>query len=159
MSHDETRVRRALSCAFRYALALTHDHWLAEDLVSEACLATANSGARLDEAYLMTAVRWRYVDHLRRSGRERAAQNGLTEDARSSPAPDRASGPPHSALDGALRSLRPEEREVLFLHVVSGLSVRDIVQATDKPRGTILSLLQRGRQKLADRLQPSELEA
>lgn len=158
MSHDETRVQRALSCAFRYALALTHDHWLAEDLVSEACLATASSGARLDEAYLMTAVRWRYIDHIRRSNRERVAQNGLMEDGRSSAVPDRASGPRHSALDGALRSLRPEEREVLFLHVVSGLSVREIMRATDTPRGTILSLLQRGRQKLVDRLQPSQLE-
>jgi RNA polymerase sigma factor (sigma-70 family) len=55
-------------------------------------------------------------------------------------------------LEVALQRLRPEEREVLFLHVVAGLSVREITRVTRKPRGTILSLLQRGRNKLREQV-------
>ena len=53
-----------------------------------------------------------------------------------------------STLDWMLAQLRDVEREALFLHVVEGYSVNEIAVLTGKPRGTVLSLIHRGRQKL-----------
>ena len=56
-------------------------------------------------------------------------------------------------LDRALAALRPEEREVLFLHAVTGLTAREIATISDQLRSTVLSLLQRGRRKVRERMQ------
>ena len=57
-----------------------------------------------------------------------------------------------SDLDTLLATLSDGEREALYLNCVEGYSTREISEQTGKPRGTILSLIARGRQKLQDRV-------
>ena len=58
-----------------------------------------------------------------------------------------------TTLDRALATLRPQEREVLFLHAVTGLTAREIATINDQSRSTVLSLLQRGRNKVRQRME------
>ena len=48
--------------------------------------------------------------------------------------------------------LRPEESEALYLNVVEGYTASEISEQTGSPRGTILSLIHRAREKLAKAL-------
>ena len=52
------------------------------------------------------------------------------------------------ALDRALSRLRPQERAALVLSAVEGYTAREIAEFLDCPRGTVLSLMFRARQKL-----------
>ncbi len=52
-------------------------------------------------------------------------------------------------LEPALARLRPEEREAIFLNSVEGYTIQEIADFTQRPRGTVLSLVHRGKQKLA----------
>ena len=162
MPSNENRIRNTLTQVHRYAVALTGDPWLADDLVGEACIAAIRARATLDQWYLIKAVRSKYVDHIRRERRQRrlneavahqqiAARNGQTD-------PHAHRGPDPGPIEEALNALRPQEREVLFLHVVAGVPVSRIMRITGKPRSTLLSLLQRGRRKLAERLEGRQLE-
>jgi len=62
------------------------------------------------------------------------------------------------ALESALGTLRPEEREVLFLTAVEGFTAREVSQLTRRPRGTILSLAYRARIKLREFMTRAESE-
>jgi len=57
------------------------------------------------------------------------------------------------ALHKALGRLRVEERETLFLAVVEGFSTQEIAAMTNRPRGTVLSMLHRTKSKLRKLLQ------
>ena len=48
--------------------------------------------------------------------------------------------------------LRPEESETLYLNVVEGYTASEISEQTGSPRGTILSLIHRAREKLVKAL-------
>jgi len=49
----------------------------------------------------------------------------------------------------ALETLRPVERESLFLSAVEGYTAQKIADFTQQPRGTILSLIHRARKKVS----------
>ena len=153
----ESTLRDALLGAYRYALALTHDEWLANDLLGDACLSVLRAGGPLDNAYLLKAVRSRFIDHCRRTvGQPQAVSlNGAAcppaRPQRDAHAHD--DGDAATALDGALSALRPEEREVLFLHAVTGLTAKEIAAISGQSRSTVLSLLQRGRNKVRQRME------
>ena len=51
-------------------------------------------------------------------------------------------------LDRAFAKLRPEERETMYLAVVEEYTAQEIADMTNRPRGTILSLMHRTRKKL-----------
>jgi RNA polymerase sigma-70 factor (ECF subfamily) len=53
-----------------------------------------------------------------------------------------------SDIDALLSGLRSEEREALFLHEVEGYTASEIGRLTGQPRGTVLSLMHRARQRL-----------
>ena len=64
-----------------------------------------------------------------------------------------------ASLDRGLGLLRSEEREVLFLAAVEGYTAREIAAATERPRGTVTSLIYRARRKLLRSLSEAETEA
>jgi len=154
-SRSENTLREALLGAYRYALALTRDEWIANDLLGDACLSVLRADGPLDTAYLLKAVRSRFIDHCRRAGGERSRVVSLNGEACLPARPQRE---PHedadavTTLDRALAALRPEEREVLFLHAVTGLTAKQIATISDQSRSTVLSLLQRGRSKVRQRM-------
>ncbi len=61
-------------------------------------------------------------------------------------------------LEWALATLRPVEREPLFLSAVEGFTAREIGELTDRPRGTVLSLIHRAKGKMRAALAAREAE-
>jgi len=140
-----------LDAGYRYALSLTHDVTEAEDLVQDASLALLASGALWERSYFFATVRNRFIDRYRRSRKvlflALEADGGTATDP-----PDFTWELPDvletGLLEQALEQLRAEEREALFLAVVEGYTAEEIGKMTDRPRGTILSLLHRAKKKL-----------
>ena len=140
-------VERLLSGAYRYALALTHKHRDAEDLVHDAWLSSQGRWRRPTRKYLYSAIRHRWIDRMRRRGREvlfDAVDGGLEGEVVTVEAPvDRVD------LERALGTLRPREREALYLMTVEGWTAREVSELWSTPRGTVLSLAHRARTKVA----------
>ena len=61
-------------------------------------------------------------------------------------------------MDAALERLRPEEREALYLAAVEGYTASEIAKLTDRPRGSVLSLLHRAKARLRDVLRCKQEE-
>lgn len=140
-----------LDSAYGYAMSLTHDPAEAEDLVQDAALALLGAGASWERSYFFATIRNRFIDRYRR--RRKVLFVSLEqEDGSMIDVPDLSWEVPDvlesGVLDRALGSLRIEEREALFLAVVEGYTADEIGKITDRPRGTILSLLHRARKKL-----------
>ena len=68
-------------------------------------------------------------------------------------------GEARETLRKALERLAPEFREVIVLRELSGLSYREIAEATRSPIGTVMSRLARARAKLLEALGPEVEEA
>jgi len=139
-----------LQAGFRYALALTHHRQDAEDLVQEAWLNLCRRyGGVTTNAVLATAVRNLFIDQCRR--RKVVQFESLDQP---DPAPLPAAPSEEAGLQGdveaLLGTLRPVEREVLFLHYYEGRTAEEIGELTKHPRGTILSLLHRALAKLRE---------
>ena len=138
-----------------YDIVVQHD---AEDLIQQACMRLFRSrGQLVSRAYLFAAIRNLHIDHCRR----RAAI--VMEPLLSMEFADRQT--PHTAsvdsdldMQYLLGRLRPEEREVLFLNCVEGFTAAEISQLTRQPRGTVLSLLARGKKKLRECPSRAEVE-
>jgi RNA polymerase sigma-70 factor (ECF subfamily) len=138
----------------RYARALTGDAVEADDLVQE-CLARALSRLTLwragsdMRAWLFTIMHNLYVNDCRKEG-SRPPSFPLHE------VPERAQigAEPEQALrlddlESALRTLPGDQREVVLLVSLEGLSYRQVAKALDVPIGTVMSRLHRGRARLS----------
>ena len=150
---------------FRFALSLTHDPSRAEDLLQDAWVSVLKADGPQTVAYLITAIRTRYVDLHRRAliaptesldAKPRLA-NEIENEFWSDPCQTVTL---RNELHRAMGLLRPEERAVLLLSAVEGYTAREIGELLDAPRGTILSLMHRTRAKmrrwLNDRHDPEE---
>lgn len=137
----------------RFALALTRDGALADDIVQD-CLerALAAWATRRDDASLRA---WLFAI-LHNTWRSRRAREGNRPDSR--PLDDSIEEPASSGgqwerlelrdLDAALGLLPEEQRSLLLLVVVEGLSYEDAARVQDVPLGTVMSRLMRAREKL-----------
>ena len=145
-----------LQSGYRYALALTHDPDEAEDLVQDTWIKLRDGGhPKPQKALFLRSLRNLWIDEVRRRKRRgqavpldesRVVDEG-SEVERDASVPggfDLAEGD----LEAALGAIRPEEREVLYLNAVEELSAREIAERTDRSRGTVLSLLARGKERL-----------
>ena len=143
--------RELLDTGFRYALALTHSATDAEDLVQEAWLKLyERHGSRFDSPALFTTIRRLFIDQYRRN---KLILFEPFDEERDVPDADLFPGDLEAIdLEPALAELRPEEREAIFLNSVEGYSARQIATFTQRPRSTVLSLIQRGKEKMAKML-------
>jgi len=103
--------------------------------------------------WLAVVTRHIAVDHLRRAKpRERFLQLDVEPRAPSDASDD--STLLRADLARAMRGIRPEEREVLTLAYVQGLTLREIAERLQIPLGTVKTRLHRGlrglRQQLAE---------
>lgn len=152
-----------LQSGFRYALSLTHDESRAQDLLQDAWVAILASGGPRSKGYLYASIRSRFIDRYRR---ERlmliesldTAQDGSPGQGVAAPGPDEAILADLYSLERALGLLRAEEREALFLTAAEGYSAREIAELTGRPRGTVLSLIHRARQKLLQALDTFKMD-
>lgn len=143
-------IETLIQAGYRYAYALQNDSGEAQGLVHDAWLrASKAKGKTPDRALLFRCVRNIHIDQYRRSrtvqfnsadefGRAAADQIGAIDVAEI----------PDAQLQSALKRLKENEREVLFLSVVEGYTAGEIAELTESTRGTVLSLIHRARLKL-----------
>jgi RNA polymerase sigma-70 factor (ECF subfamily) len=137
----------------RYALLLVGNGSDADDAVQEALtrvLARARGWGAIDDlrAYLFSTLHNVFIDSTRRA--KRMPSDFLSEDVLASlitPADQ------HKRLELrdtllALAKLPVEQREVVLLVGLEGLSYQDTAKALDIPVGTVMSRLSRGREAL-----------
>lgn len=142
-----------LHSGYRYAFSLAHDGAEAEDLLQDACLSILGSGAKWERSYLFATIRNRFIDRYRRNRKILFLSLEAGHDGEDEIKDENWETPDvllNGQLDRALRSLRAEERETLFLAVVEGYTAEEIAELTSRPRGTILSLLHRTKAKLRE---------
>ncbi|KXF83443.1 RNA polymerase subunit sigma-24 [Enterovibrio coralii] len=143
-----------LNQLYRYAYSLSNEESLAFDLVQMSCEKTL----RLDDPnkqtkpYMMTIIRHAFIDQYRRKHFELVVDtNELTEviedEARALKSlEDLQIEKENVAL--ILAEVSPQERELLFLWAVEGLTIQEIASLTETPIGTLLSRLSRLRKRL-----------
>jgi RNA polymerase sigma factor (sigma-70 family) len=135
----------------RYARALLGDDAEAEDLIQD----TLERGlARLQQwregdnprKWLFSILHNLHIDQIRRKSR-RPLHVGLEllGTDQSSPSADAAGG---GDIDVALRQLSTEQREVVLLIGLEGLSYAETAEILSIPVGTVMSRLARGRDRL-----------
>jgi len=161
--HDPTQlvdlVERAAPEVFRYAVRLTGgDRALAEDLVQDACVdlvrasATVTETAPLGVGWLIVVVRRRYLDHLRRTGRDARRVEQASAGTELTATPDWASVRGGDALT-SLGQLVPDQRVALVLRYVDDLPVAEVAELMDRSVAATESLLARARRELARRVE------
>jgi len=144
----------------RFARALARDAADADDLVQAALERALRAreqwmqGSRLD-AWMMRIVRNIWIDEVR--SRTRRARTFVAEEEGAN-VPSAAHREVEiraelHAVDQAMNSLSPEQREVIALVLVEGLAYREAAELLDIPIGTLTSRLTRGRQALAQMLE------
>ncbi len=141
----------------RYARSLTGDAWAADDLVQDtlerACskwrLWAAGSDLR---AWLFTVMHNLFVNELRSAG-ARAGRLAVDIDdvAHELPAPDMGL---EKSIDvqRCLLRLPPDQRAVLLLVCMEGMSYAQVARIVAVPVGTVMSRLARGRSRLQELL-------
>ncbi|WP_042428785.1 RNA polymerase sigma factor [Streptacidiphilus anmyonensis] len=143
----------------RYAVRLTADWAMAEDVVSLTFLEAWRLRARVEAdgeslRPWLFAIAGNVIRNTRRAARRH--QNALAKLPPREAIPDFAAeltgriadAEQLAAAKSALERLRPAEREVFALCVWEGLDHATVAQALDKPVGTIRSRLSRARSRL-----------
>jgi RNA polymerase sigma-70 factor (ECF subfamily) len=123
----------------------------AKDVVQETLLSAARLIRRLEDPaafpkWLYRILERRLVDYLRAEVRRRR-RDSIAADGYS----DRAEGP-GTALGDALASLAAESHQVVHLHYLVGLSVKEIASLIELPQGTVKSRLHSARRQLRNLL-------
>ena len=137
----------------RYARALVGDKHQADDLVQD-CLARALSRLGLwtagsdMRAWLFTIMHNLFVNQCRKQGSQPPlfALHEVAEPPRKGGQADQLLQ--LSDLETGLRALPPEQREVLLLVSLEGLSYQQVAEVLNIPIGTVMSRLHRGRNQL-----------
>jgi RNA polymerase sigma-70 factor (ECF subfamily) len=155
MSGFEEFYRSSYSRLFRVVVTVTTDRQDAQDVLQEAYAKAAADWARVGQldnpgAWVRRVAVNRAVDLHRRGRRRRLAYERLER----VPQYEQAS----SEVEQGLRTLRPQDRQVVVLHHVVGLSVAEIANEVGRPSGTVKSQLVRGRRQLAAYLDISREE-
>jgi RNA polymerase sigma-70 factor, ECF subfamily len=148
----------------RYARALTHDAFRADDLVQDTLLRAIAQQHRWQydsnlRAWLFTIMHNQKVNAVRRSVREGIAVEYDDEWPFPAAATDPTGRLSLRDLDRALACISEEQRRVILLIGLGGTSYQEAAVTLDVPVGTIRSRVFRGREllrKLMDRRPESE---
>ena len=138
------------------ALRILKDRTDAEDLLHDVFLEAWNKAASFDpargtvRAWLVTRVRSRSIDRLRslNTARNHAMAEARARPEESDPQDDPSDGPDRRRAREALRSLPPEQRQVIELAYFAGLTCSEIGARVDIPVGTVKSRLSAALAKL-----------
>jgi RNA polymerase sigma-70 factor (ECF subfamily) len=145
-------VERYQRRAVAHAVAILFDRGDAEDAVQEAFLDAFQAIRRFDTS--RTFYQWFYVLLRNRcyklAAKRRATEN--IEDVQLLASRPGTADDTRLALEKALHSLTPEEREIVSLKYFSGLSYDELAMHLQIPRGTVMSRLFYARQRLQSKL-------
>ncbi len=135
----------------RYVDSILHDHHEAEDITQMVFAKLMTRITKYEQrevpftAWIMRVARNATLDHLRASRAIPTEEVRLADEP--SPNDDRLSD-----LKLALEELPSDQREVLILRHIAGLSPLEIADALDKSESSIHGLHHRGRRTLRDKL-------
>ena len=158
-SEFETALIAALPKLRRYALSLCRRPDVADDLVQTAVERAVAARDRFDpdsslDAWLFRIVRNAWIDQTRRT-KTRGTELDVTE------MPGVAVHDGDRALEArlalgetetAMKSLAPDQQDILRLVCFEELSYAEAAQVLDIPKGTVMSRLSRARIALAEKL-------
>lgn len=141
------------SLIWSIARRLTRSRADAEDAVQEIFTDIWRSASRFDpeqgseKVFVATIARRRLIDRLRRAGRH--ATSELTDEMESSlawadPGTHAETCAEAQTAARAVMQLRPEQRQVLELGLLQGLSHSEIAEALQMPLGTVKTMMRRG---------------
>src|SRR3982075_2531389 len=136
----------------RYARALTRDVSRADDLV-QSCLTRAVAKQHLWKygtdlrAWLFTILHHQHVNDVRRSIRE-GSHVMPEEGPELTVQPNAIPTLQLRDLEAALGRLQPEQRQVILLVGLEGMSYQEVANVLNVPVGTVRSRLSRGRDQL-----------
>lgn len=151
-------MQRYAPLVWSLARRLSRDAGTAEELVQEIFIELWRHAARFDPArsseatFVALIARRRVIDRRRRDARTPSAQP--LDEALPETGPDPLSGVElsdearHARL--ALEQLRPEQRRLILLSVVDGLTHQEIALRSGLPLGTIKSHIRRGLERAAE---------
>jgi RNA polymerase sigma-70 factor (ECF subfamily) len=172
MTGSETELRLQIVALLprlrRFAFALTGRQDEADDLVQSACLKALDRlsqyevGTRLD-SWMFKIVQTTFLDEVRSRSR-RAKDTVINEDINAVGFDARIHERTEARADLAIirakiNELPAEQRELLALVVVDGMSYQSAAAVLDVPIGTVMSRLARARKKLASALQDAAVHA
>ena len=141
---------------FGHALALTRRRDPAEDLVQDvfvrvAGLGPALLGIRRPGAYLHRMLRLAFIDGERHSAVVAAAAESFPTDPGAA-ADEGITGTDRMAIDVAVQALPVEQREVVMLHIIEGLTFREVATRTGAAMWTVASRYRLGINRLRSAL-------
>lgn len=149
---DEDRLRDLIPRMRQFARALTRDGTAADDLVQAAleralrAWASRRKAAAL-QSWLFSILYRQFIDEQRRATRWRRVLEVVgAADAVHAPSAERITEG-RDAL-AALEQLPAEQRALLVLVGVEGLSYREVAETLGVPIGTVMSRLSRARDRL-----------
>jgi RNA polymerase sigma-70 factor (ECF subfamily) len=140
----------------RFAWSLTGSRDEGDDLVQAACLKALGAleqyqpGTRLD-AWMFRILRTGWIDRARYRARRPGTSDPETLEAISDSGLGARTAEARLTLErvrAAMAGLPPEQREVLALVALEGLSYREAAEVLDIPIGTVMSRLGRARARL-----------
>ena len=146
----ETLYRQTERAVYALALSILKNHDDAQDVAQETYL-KVRAAAHLyvpqgkPLAWLFTITKNLCRDFLRTQGRTEQESEDPDYDVRLSYVSDPTD---RLVLEGALKALGEEERQVVLLHAVSGLKHREIARDLGQPLSTVLSRYNRAIKKL-----------
>jgi RNA polymerase sigma-70 factor (ECF subfamily) len=153
---DEQKESDLLQAGYRYAFSLTHHDQDAEDLVQQAWIrVTRKYGPSLDQPLVFKTIRNLFYDQARRG--KIVSFEILETDVPEAEPISRNSAQNHD-LESLLGTLKSSEREVLFLNCVEGYTAEEISTLTQQPRGTILSMLSRAKNRLRNKFSKDQIK-
>ena len=144
----EELVRACQADVYRFALYLTRDHEVAEDVTQETFLRAFRfirgfRGGTKFSSWLLRIARNCSIDALNRSRTDASLDEGPEPVARGLSDPTT-----RAALDAALASVPPEQRETFLLTEVLGLSYQEAGDVLGVRVGTVKSRMFRARRAL-----------
>lgn len=159
------------ACIARYgplvwslAKRLTRDVTTLEDVVQDVFIAVWKNAASFDPAlgseptFIATIARRKVIDRHRRAQRSLPIEH--VEDVELVDADAGLArvdlGDDARRAREVLEQLRPEQRKLILMSVVQGLTHQEIAAATGVPLGTIKSHIRRGLERTAQALRPIE---
>jgi len=145
-----------------FAISLTNNHDLADDLVQEALTKARGSLDRFEPgsnmtAWLFTILRNGYYSNYRKRRRE-VEDPDEKHAARLATAPEQEPKLDFQDTRTALAKLPPDQREALLLIAAEGLSYDQVAAICGVAVGTIKSRVHRGRARLAEILELDGLD-
>ena len=144
---------------FGYALSILKNTEDAEDVLHDCCIAVyqAAESYRPDGkpmAWIITIARNLSMGKLR--SRKRFAEIPEEDWEPYLEANERISMEDRVVLEHCLRDLSDDEREILLLHIFSGMKHREIAELTGRPLSTILSKYHRALRKMREMLKEED---